>query len=233
MNLKIFRRAFIVTLPVMAGYLVLGLGFGILLRVAGFGALWALAMSIFMYAGSMQYVGVSLLSGGASLVTVAVTTLMVQARHLFYGISLIDRYRGAGAKKLYLMHALTDETYSLVTSVHVPDFVDEKSYYFAISLLNHLYWITGCMLGSLAGAFLPFSSEGVDFAMTALFVTIFVEQWVTEKEHRPALAGAGCTLLCLLVFGSESFLIPAMALILLSLVLLRRPIEGKEAGQNG
>ena len=233
MNLKIFRRAFIVTLPVMAGYLVLGLGFGILLRVAGFGALWALAMSIFMYAGSMQYVGVSLLSGGASLVTVAVTTLMVQARHLFYGISLIDRYRGAGAKKLYLMHALTDETYSLVTSVHVPDFVDEKSYYFAISLLNHLYWITGCMLGSLAGAILPFSSEGVDFAMTALFVTIFVEQWVTEKEHRPALAGAGCTLLCLLVFGSESFLIPAMALILLSLVLLRRPIEGKEAGQNG
>lgn len=233
MNLKIFRRAFIVTLPVMAGYLVLGLGFGILLRVAGFGALWALAMSIFMYAGSMQYVGVSLLSGGASLVTVAVTTLMVQARHLFYGISLIDRYRGAGAKKLYLMHALTDETYSLVTSVHVPDFADEKSYYFAISLLNHLYWITGCMLGSLAGAFLPFSSEGVDFAMTALFVTIFVEQWVTEKEHRPALAGAGCTLLCLLVFGSESFLIPAMALILLSLVLLRRPIEGKEAGKNG
>jgi 4-azaleucine resistance transporter AzlC len=233
MNLKIFRRAFIVTLPVMAGYLVLGLGFGILLRVAGFGALWALAMSIFMYAGSMQYVGVSLLSGGASLVTVAVTTLMVQARHLFYGISLIDRYRGAGAKKLYLMHALTDETYSLVTSVHVPDFADEKSYYFAISLLNHLYWITGCMLGSLAGAILPFSSEGVDFAMTALFVTIFVEQWVTEKEHRPALAGAGCTLLCLLVFGSESFLIPAMALILLSLVLLRRPIEGKEAGQNG
>ena len=233
MNLKIFRRAFIVTLPVMAGSLVLGLGFGILLRVAGFGALWALAMSIFMYAGSMQYVGVSLLSGGASLVTVAVTTLMVQARHLFYGISLIDRYRGAGAKKLYLMHALTDETYSLVTSVHVPDFADEKSYYFAISLLNHLYWITGCMLGSLAGAILPFSSEGVDFAMTALFVTIFVEQWVTEKEHRPALAGAGCTLLCLLVFGSESFLIPAMALILLSLVLLRRPIEGKEAGQNG
>ena len=233
MNLKIFRRAFIVTLPVMAGYLVLGLGFGILLRVAGFGALWALAMSIFMYAGSMQYVGVSLLSGGASLVTVAVTTLMVQARHLFYGISLIDRYRGAGAKKLYLMHALTDETYSLVTSVHVPDFADEKSYYFAISLLNHLDWITGCMLGSLAGAILPFSSEGVDFAMTALFVTIFVEQWVTEKEHRPALAGAGCTLLCLLVFGSESFLIPAMALILLSLVLLRRPIEGKEAGQNG
>ena len=233
MNLKIFRRAFIVTLPVMAGYLVLGLGFGILLRVAGFGALWALAMSIFMYAGSMQYVGVSLLSGGASLVTVAVTTLMVHERHLFYGISLIDRYRGAGAKKLYLMHALTDETYSLVTSVHVPDFADEKSYYFAISLLNHLYWITGCMLGSLAGAILPFSSEGVDFAMTALFVTIFVEQWVTEKEHRPALAGAGCTLLCLLVFGSESFLIPAMALILLSLVLLRRPIEGKEAGQNG
>ena len=233
MNFKIYKRAFVHTLPVFAGYLVLGLGFGILLRVAGFGALWALAMSIFMYAGSMQYVGVSLLSGGTSLITVAVTTLMVQARHLFYGISLIDRYRGAGVKKLYLMHALTDETYSLVTSTHIPDFVDEKSYYFAISLLNHLYWITGCMLGSLAGAILPFSSEGVDFAMTALFVTIFVEQWVSEKEHRPALIGLGATALCLLVFGSESFLIPSMVLILLGLFLLRRPIEGKEATRHG
>ena len=233
MNFKIYKRAFVHTLPVFAGYLVLGLGFGILLRVAGFGALWALAMSIFMYAGSMQYVGVSLLSGGTSLVTVAVTTLMVQARHLFYGISLIDRYRGAGIKKLYLMHALTDETYSLVTSTHIPDFVDEKSYYFAISLLNHIYWITGCMLGSLAGAILPFSSEGVDFAMTALFVTIFVEQWVSEKEHRPALIGLGATALCLLVFGSESFLIPSMVLILLGLFLLRRPIEGKEATRHG
>ena len=233
MNFKIYKRAFVHTLPVLAGYLVLGLGFGILLRVAGFGALWALAMSIFMYAGSMQYVGVSLLSGGTSLISVAVTTLMVQARHLFYGISLIDRYRGAGAKKLYLMHALTDETYSLVTSTHIPDFVDEKSYYFAVSLLNHLYWITGCMLGSLAGAILPFSSEGVDFAMTALFVTIFVEQWVSAKEHRPALIGLGATALCLLVFGSESFLIPSMVLILLGLFLLRRPIEGKEQTRHG
>ena len=233
MKLKTYQRAFVHTLPVMAGYIVLGLGFGILLRVAGFGALWALFMSVFIYAGSMQYVGVSLLSSGAPLLTVAVTTLMVNARHLFYGISMIDRYRGTGIKKLYLMHALTDETYSLVTSSHIPDFADEKSYYFAISLLNHLYWITGCLLGSLAGAILPFSSEGVDFAMTALFVTIFVEQWLSEKEHRPALIGVGCTLLCLLIFGSESFLIPAMVLILLSLVLLRTPIEKKEGKKNG
>lgn len=233
MKLKTYKRAFIHTLPVMAGYIVLGLGFGILLRVAGFGALWALCMSVFIYAGSMQYVGVSLLSGGASLLTVAVTTVMVQARHLFYGISLIDRYRGTGIKKLYLMHALTDETYSLVTGTHLPDFADEKTYYFAVSLLNHLYWITGCLLGSLAGAILPFSSEGVDFAMTALFVTIFVEQWLTEKEHRPALVGVGCTLLCLLVFGSENFLIPAMALILLALALLRAPIEEKEEKSRG
>ena len=233
MKLKTYQRAFVHTLPVMAGYIVLGLGFGILLRVAGFGALWALFMSVFIYAGSMQYVGVSLLSSGAPLLTVAVTTLMVNARHLFYGISMIDRYRGTGIKKLYLMHALTDETYSLVTSSHIPDFLDEKSYYFAVSLLNHLYWITGCLLGSLAGAILPFSSEGVDFAMTALFVTIFVEQWLSEKEHRPALIGVGCTLLCLLIFGSESFLIPAMVLILLSLVLLRTPIEKKEGKKNG
>ena len=236
MNLKTFRRAFVHTLPVFAGYIVLGLGFGILLRVAGFGALWAFFMSVFMFAGSMQYVGVSLLASGASFITVAITTLRVQARHLFYGVSLIDRYRGAGAKKLYLMHALTDETYALVSHSHVPDFVDEHSYYFAVSLLNHLYWIAGCMLGSLAGAILPFSSKGIDFSMTALFVTVFVEQWLSDKEHRPALIGAFGTLLCLLVFGSENFLIPSMLLILLALTLLRRPItatERKEETKNG
>lgn len=233
MNLKLWKRALIATLPVMAGYLVLGLGFGILLRVAGFGALWALAMSVTMYAGSMQYVGVSLIAEGTSLLTVAITTLMVQARHLFYGVSLIDRYRGAGIKKLYLMHALTDETYALVTGSHVPDFADAHHYYFAVSILNHSYWITGCMLGSLVGAILPFSSEGVDFAMTALFVTVFVEQWLSEKEHRPALIGLGATAVCLIVFGSESFLIPAMILILLSLVFLRKPLEAKEEKKNG
>ena len=233
MNAKIRKRALIHTLPVMAGYVVLGLGFGILLRVAGYGALWALAMAVFMFAGSMQYVGVSLIASGTPLLTVALTTLMVQARHLFYGISMIDRYRGAGPKKLYLMHALTDETYSLICNSHLPDFADAHSYYFAVSLLNHLYWIAGCMLGSLAGAILPFSSEGVDFAMTALFVTVFVEQWLSDKEHRPALIGLGATLLCLLVFNSDSFLIPAMVLILLSLALLKKPIEAKEAKRHG
>lgn len=233
MNAKIWKRALIHTLPVMAGYVVLGLGFGILLRVAGYGALWALAMAVFMFAGSMQYVGVSLIASGTPLLTVALTTLMVQARHLFYGISMIDRYRGAGPKKLYLMHALTDETYSLICNSHLPDFADAHSYYFAVSLLNHLYWIAGCMLGSLAGAILPFSSEGVDFAMTALFVTVFVEQWLSDKEHRPALVGLGATLLCLLVFNSDSFLIPAMVLILLSLALLKKPIEAKEAKRHG
>ena len=233
MNAKIWKRALIHTLPVMAGYVALGLGFGILLRVAGYGALWALAMAVFMFAGSMQYVGVSLIASGTPLLTVALTTLMVQARHLFYGISMIDRYRGAGPKKLYLMHALTDETYSLICNSHLPDFADAHSYYFAVSLLNHLYWIAGCMLGSLAGAILPFSSEGVDFAMTALFVTVFVEQWLSDKEHRPALVGLGATLLCLLVFNSDSFLIPAMVLILLSLALLKKPIEAKEAKRHG
>ena len=192
MNLKLYKRALLNTLPVMAGYIVLGLGFGILLRVAGFGALWALAMSVTMYAGSMQYVGVSLISGGTSLLTVAITTLMVNARHLFYGISLIDRYRGAGAKKLYLMHALTDETYALVTGSHVPEFADAHSYYFAVSILNHSYWIIGCVLGSLVGAILPFSSEGVDFAMTALFVTVFVSNGSPKRSIAPrwlALAG--------------------------------------------
>ena len=227
MNFKTFQRAFISTLPVFAGYIVLGFGFGILLRVAGFGALWALMMAVSMYAGSMQYVGVSLLASGASFITVAITTLMVQARHLFYGVSLIDRYRGAGIKKIYLMHALTDETYALVSHSHVPDFADAHSYYFIVSLLNHCYWITGCVLGSLAGAIIPFNSKGIDFSMTALFVTVFVEQWLTTKNHWPALIGLAASGLCLVIFGADKFLLPTMVVITIALLLMKKSAGGE------
>ena len=213
MGRKLLRRAFLDTVPVMTGYLVLGVGFGLLLRQNGFGLGWAFAMSLFIYAGSMQYLAVGLLSGGASLVTAALTTLMVNARHLFYGISMLDTYRGAGKKKPYLIFALTDETYSLVSGRKLPEGEGKFRYCFLVSLLDQCYWVAGSVLGSAAGMLLPLNLEGIDFALTALFVTVFVEQWLSTKDHKPALTGVGATALCLAVFGQDVFLIPSMALI--------------------
>jgi len=211
----------------MAGYIVLGTGFGILLRNAGYGVLWAASMSLFIYAGSMQYVGVGLLTGGASLLTTVLTTIMVNARHLFYSISMIDKYRGAGKYKPYMIFALTDETYSLLCDGHFPDGTDPNLYWFLVSLFNQSYWVLGSVMGSLLGSVLPFSTAGIEFSMTALFAASFTEQWLTAKDHLPALTGLFSTLLCLVVFGRDHFLIPAMLMITLLLTLLRRREEGR------
>ena len=216
------RTAFLDTLPVMAGYVFLGFGFGILLHESGYGLLWAMAMSLFIYAGSMQYLTVSLLTGGAGLLTAALTTVVVNARHLFYGISMVDAYKGAGRKKPYLIFALTDETYSLVSQNQVPENISRHGYCFLVSLFDHIYWVAGTALGSLTGTLLPINYEGIEFALTALFVTIFVEQWLSTKDHRPALIGLGSTLLCLLIFGRDIFLIPSMVIIALCLTLTRK-----------
>ncbi len=226
MRAKTVRQAFLKSVPVMAGYLVLGIGFGILLRGAGYGAPWAAAMGLFIYAGSMQYVGVGLLAGGASLLTAALTTVMVNARHLFYSVSMIEPYRDAGRYKPYMIFALTDETYSLLCDGTVPDGADPGLYRFLVSLFNHGYWVTGCVAGSLLGAVLPFSTAGIEFSMTALFAASFTEQWLSSKDHVPALTGLLSTLLCLVLFGPERFLIPAMLLITLVLTLLRGREEG-------
>lgn len=216
------RTAFLDTLPVMAGYVFLGFGFGILLSQSGYGFLWALAMSLFIYAGSMQYLTVSLLTGGAGLLTAALTTVVVNARHLFYGISMVDAYKGAGKKKPYMIFALTDETYSLVSQKQVPEGISRHGYCFLVSLFNHIYWVAGTALGSLTGALLPINYEGIEFALTALFVTIFVEQWLSTKNHLPAIIGTLSTLLCLLIFGKDIFLIPSMVVIALALTITRK-----------
>ena len=216
------RTAFLDTLPVMAGYVFLGFGFGILLYQSGYGVLWALAMSLFIYAGSMQYLAVSLLTGGAGLLTAALTTFVVNARHLFYGISMVDAYKGAGRKKPYMIFALTDETYSLVSQNQVPEGISRHGYCFLVSLFDHIYWVTGTALGSLTGTLLPINYEGIEFALTALFVTIFVEQWLSTKNHIPAIIGVASTLLCLLVFGKDVFLIPSMVIIAMALTSLRK-----------
>lgn len=227
-NRQIVRQAFYKSLPVMAGYIVIGIGFGILLRNAGYGAGWALAMSVFVYAGSMQYVGVSLLSGGASILTTILTTIMVNARHLFYSISMIDLYKDTGKFKPYLIFALTDETYSLVCDGKAPDEESASLYRFLISLFNQCYWVLGSLLGSLLGAVLPFSTAGIEFSMTALFVAAFTQQWLETRDHIPALVGLIGTLLCLMIFGRDRFLIPAMLLITLTLTLLRGKKEAEK-----
>ena len=224
---RTIRQAFLKSIPVLAGYVVLGIGFGILMRDAGYGVLWTAAMSLFIYAGSLQYVGVGLLAGGASVLTTAITSLMVNARHLFYSISMIDKYKDSGKYKPYMIFALTDETYSLLCDGMTPSGVEPNQYRFLVSLFNHSYWVAGSIIGSLLGAVLPFSTEGIEFSMTALFVAAFTEQWLTTKDHVPALTGLICTLLCLIVFGKDNFLIPAMLLITLVLTLLRGREEGR------
>lgn len=224
MKQKTLRKAFLDTIPVMTGYVFLGFGFGIVMHQSGYGFLWAVAMSTLIYAGSMQYMAVGLLTGGAGLLTAALTTLVVNARHIFYGISMVDAYKGAGKKKPYMIFALTDETYSLV-SVSAPE-ENRHSYCFWVSLFDHLWWVGGTALGALAGSVLPLNFEGIEFVLTALFVTIFVEQWLSTRDHRPAIIGAGATALCLLIFGRDVFLIPSMAVIAASLTMLRQ--TGKE-----
>lgn len=220
-----FRTAFLDTVPVMTGYLFLGFGFGILALQSGLSLWWTMAMSVFIYAGSMQFVAVTLLSGGTGLLTAALTTLAVNARHLFYGISMIDRYKGTGRKKPYLIFSLTDETYSLVSQGQPRQ--DGGRYYLLVSLLDQCYWVLGTLLGAAVGQLLPMNYEGIDFVLTALFVTIFVEQWLSTKNHLPALIGLGASVLCLILFGSSSFLIPSMGLIALLLLLTRGKEEAK------
>ena len=214
------RTAFVDTIPVMTGYLVLGFGFGIILQASGFGVGLAFAMSLLIYAGSMQYAAFGLLTGGASLVTVALTTLMVNARHLFYGISMLERYQSTGKRKPYLIFALTDETYSLVCTdrADIPP-QRRKDYYLLVSLFDQCYWVLGSVLGAAAGTLVRFNSAGIDFALTALFLTVFLQQWLSSDKHAPALIGVGASVLCLVLAGPENFLIPAMLIIALALCL--------------
>ena len=230
MKLSAMRAAFPDTIPVLTGYLFLGGGFGILLVESGYSVLWAGLMGLVVFAGSGQYLLVGLLASGASLASTAVATLLVNARHLFYGISLVDTYKTAGKRRFYMIFGLTDETYSLVTQAKVPEGIRREDYCFWVTLLNHSYWIAGCILGAVVGTVVPIDFSGVSFVLTALFVTIFVEQWLSNKDHFPAMVGIVCTTLSLLGFGSDIFLIPAMAAIALFLILRRR--FGKEAAHG-
>ena len=213
------------TVPVLSGYLVLGIGFGLLCQSSGFPWWTGVLMSLIIYGGSMQFVLVGLLTSGASALTAALTTLMVQARHLFYGISVVDRYRDIGAVKPYVIFTLTDETYALVCTDEIPEMCSRNRYRFFVSLFDHIWWVSGTLIGVLLGQIIPFSTEGIEFSMTALFVTVFVEQWLSTDNHLPALIGLCASLVSLLIFGPSRFLIPAMVLITVLLSLLRKQEE--------
>lgn len=222
---RFIKKIFPQTVPVMAGYLSLGAAFGLLLQSAGYGPLWALLMSLFIYAGSAQFLAVELVAAGATLPQVALLTLLLNFRHLFYGLSMIEKYRGTGIKKIYLIFALTDETYALLTSNKVPEGIDDGNYYFAVTLTNHLYWILGTLLGSVAGSLIPFDTTGIDFAMTALFAVMVVEQWKTHRNHIPAVTGFVITVAALYIFGADNFLIPALIVISVALLCMKGALE--------
>lgn len=222
--MKIWKKAWLASLPVMVGYIFVGIAFGLLLYSEGFSWVWAMASSVIVYAGSMQFVLVAFLSSGASLLTVAITTLTVNSRHLFYGISFIERFKKMGIWKPYMIYSLTDETYSLLCLAQSRGEKNQK-YYLLVSVFNQLSWILGSVLGALIGTFVPFNSTGIDFAMTALFVVIFIEQVFQSKSKLPGIIGLLSGIICLTILGPSRFMLPALILAVSLLMAFKKRIE--------
>ena len=203
----------------------MGIAFGILMQKTGYHFLWSLLMSLIIFSGTMQFVTISFLSGGFGLLQIIFMTFALNFRYMFYGLSCLDRFKGMGWKKPYLIHGLTDETYSVICTGQRPEGVGEKEFIFYVTLFDHIYWIIGCVLGGLLGEVLQFNTTGIDFAMTALFVVVCVEQWQNAKERRPAVLGGVSAVLCLILFGADNMVLPAMLLLLGGLLLFRKSIE--------
>lgn len=229
---KAFQAAFPHTLPIFAGFWFLGLTYGIYMNVSGFSFWYPLLMSMTIFAGSVEFVTVNLLLGVFHPLQALAITLMVNARHLFYGISMLSRYRGMGWKKPYLIFGLCDETFSINYTAKIPGEVDPGWFYFFVTLLDHCYWVFGAALGGIFGSLIQFDTEGLDFVMTAMFVVIFLEQWQKEKNHISSLLGLGLSWLCLMIFGADQFMLPAMGAILLALTAMRRGLEKDVASET-
>jgi 4-azaleucine resistance transporter AzlC len=223
------KAAFPHTVPILTGFLFLGAAYGILMNSKGYGLGWTVLMSVVVFAGSAQYVAVTFLTTVFNPLYALLMTLVINARHLFYGLSMLEKYRGAGKLKPYLIFGLIDETFSIVCTAEPPAGVNKNWFYFFVTLLDHIYWVTGSAIGGLLGSLMSFNIKGLDFVLTALFVVIFVGQWRTKENRLPAVIGVGCTVVCLLIFGQSSFIIPAMLAILAVLTLFRKRFEGKAA----
>lgn len=226
---KAFRAAFPHTVPVFTGYIVLGTAYGILLSSKGYSFLWSALTSIFIYAGSMQFVSISLLAAGFHPLYACIMTLMVNARHLFYGISMLSEFHKTGRKKPYLIFGLTDETFSLLCSAAPAEGIDKGWFMFFITLLDQIYWVAGSVLGSVIGSLIPFNTKGIDFALTALFIVIFINQWKSTSNHIPVLTGLGASVLCRILFGASGFIIPSMVVILSLVTVFQNKIESRSA----
>ena len=225
MKRKALKAAFPYTLPICVGFLFLGLSYGFLMRSQGFSFVYPLLMSIFIFAGSMEFVTAELLLSAFDPLHAFLLALMVNARHLFYGLSMLRKYRNTGWKKFYLIFGMCDESFSINCTVDPPEGVDRGWFMFFVTALNHFYWVSGAAIGGLLGSLLTFNTEGLDFVMTAMFVVIFLEQWMKEKKHYTALIGVAVSAVCLLLFGADGFMVPTMACILCLLTVFRKPIE--------
>lgn len=222
--LTALKAAFPYTIPIFAGFTFLGMTYGIYMNVSGFSFWYPMLMSMTIFAGSMEFVAVNLL-GAFNPVQALAMTLMLNARHLFYGIAMLDKYRGTGLKKIYLIFGMCDESFSINCTAQVPEGVDKGLFMFFVTLLNQLYWVCGATMGGIFGSLIHFNTEGLDFVMTAMFVVIFLEQWLKEESHVSSLLGLGLSALCLIAFGPDQFMIPAMAAILGVLLLLKKVLE--------
>lgn len=228
MKRKALKAAFPQTLPIFAGFWFLSLAYGIYMNASGFSFVYPMFMSLLIYGGSLEFVAVEMLLSPFAPVQVLIMTLLIQARHLFYGISMLEKFKGLGWKKFYLIFGMCDETFSINYTAQIPEDVDRGWFMFFVTLLNHFYWFFGATLGGLIGSLFTFDTSGISFVMTAMFVVIFLEQWLKEKNHISSLIGLGLSAACLLLFGADSFLLPTMIAIVALLAILKKPLERME-----
>ena len=228
---KAFAAAFPYTIPIFAGFWFLGMTYGIYMNVSGFSFWYPMLMSLTIFAGSIEFVTVHMLLGAFNPLQAFAMTLMINARHLFYGISMLDRFRGLGWKKFYLIFGMCDESFSINYTADIPEDVDRGWFMFSVTLLNHFYWFSGATLGGIFGSLIHFNTEGLEFVMTAMFVVIFLEQWLKEKDHRSGILGLILSAVCLAAFGADNFIIPAMLAILAVLTVMGPKME--KGGEEG
>ena len=232
MRIKALKVAFPQTIPIFTGFWFLGMAYGIYMNASGFSFIYPLCMSLLIYGGSLEFVAVEMLLSPFAPLQTFIMALLIQARHLFYGLSMLDKFKGLGWKKYYLIFGMCDETLSINCSADIPENVDRGWFYFWVTLLNQFYWSAAATTGGIVGSLLKIDTSGISFVMTAMFVVIFLEQWLKEKEHSASLIGLTVSVLCLVVFGPDSFMVPTMVLIVGLLTLLRKPLEKKEVLQK-
>jgi 4-azaleucine resistance transporter AzlC len=229
MKKKALKAAFPYTIPIFAGFWFLGLAYGIYMNVSGFSFVYPMVMSLIIFGGSLEFVAVEMLLSPFAPVQTLIMTLLIQARHLFYGISMLDKFKHMGWKKFYLIFGMCDETFSINYTANIPEDVDRGWFMFFVTLLNHFYWVSGATIGGLVGSLIHFNTDGISFVMTSMFVVIFMEQWMKEKHHISAYIGLSVAAVCLILFGADSFMIPTMIVIIVFLAAIRKPLERKEA----